>query len=128
MAETTIIIIVMTNRKNSLVVEGRHSEYHFIEHTSETPPVDSIRVGLLQKHLGSQVLGGATEGLRHPTWQLVHPVLRQSEVSNDHVTHSIQQQVLGFHVSKKILIFTTKITIQNNFNKTALKIKAMLAI
>jgi hypothetical protein len=71
--------------------EGREAADHFVDEAAEAPPVHVETVAHFLDDLGSQVLGGATNG---GCVFLVLEDLRQSEVSQLDVPRLVDDDVL----------------------------------
>ena len=78
------------------MVEGRSAYGHFKDQYAETPPIDHLVIGFPEDDLGRQVLRSAAESVSVFLW---FNCLGQTEVSQLHMTITVEQYVLGLDVS-----------------------------
>lgn len=72
---------------------------HLVDESTETPPVHSAPVPLPSDNLRGEILGRAADGESLLLRIFEDALLREPEISQPHVTITIQQDVLRLEVS-----------------------------
>lgn len=79
-----------------IVDEGREASDHLVDEAAETPPVNFDAMALLPNDFGSQVLGGAADGL---SLLLVAQNFGEPEISKLDVACFVDDDVLGLQAA-----------------------------
>ena len=83
-----------------LIVVRRETGKHLVEEDTQCPPVDDFVVAFSVQNLGSEVLGCTAEGVG--LVGVFHVELAETEVAEGDVTSVVQEDILGFQVTKYV--------------------------